>query len=425
MFCVNTKPMWSCLGLLTLVIFANSTATLLADGFRLPDQDAFATARGEAFAATADNASAIYYNPAGISQLKGGNFRGGIYGIYLPVTYKSPSGRSFDNEKDLQAVPQLFLTYTPNESRLSYGLGIYAPFGLGFRWPQDTGFRTLAIESQLTYLSINPVVAWRILPNLSVGGGLTVNYAKADIRSGLVWPDQPNDQFRFKGDGWDVGYNFGALWRVHEKVSIGVSFRSSTRVNLEGHTEYYNNVALPPVPAFSNQRVRAGTDVSFPLNAVFGVSYRPTPKWNFEFDADYTDWSTLNTVTIKQATGFASLLPKDISAALNWQPAWYYKFGGTRYFDNGWSVSAGYIYSENAMPDAHYTPLIADSARHWLSIGTGFKRRRFDFDIAYQFGFGDGTRTISGSAPSATGQTADGRCEYISHAVLVTVGFRF
>ncbi len=425
MFCVNTKPTWSCLGLLTLVIFANSTATLLADGFRLPDQDAFATARGEAFAATADNASAIYYNPAGISQLKGGNFRGGIYGIYLPVTYKSPSGRSFDNEKDLQAVPQLFLTYTPNESRLSYGLGIYAPFGLGFRWPQDTGFRTLAIESQLTYLSINPVVAWRILPNLSVGGGLTANYAKADIRSGLVWPDQSNDQFRFKGDGWGVGYNFGALWRVHEKVSIGVSFRSSTRVNLEGHTEYYNNVALPPVPAFSNQRVRAETDVSFPLNAVFGISYRPTPKWNFEFDADYTDWSTMDTVTIKQATGFASLLPKDISAALNWQPAWYYKFGGTRYFDNGWSVSAGYIYSENAMPDSHFTPLIDDSARHWLSIGTGFKRRRFDFDIAYQFGIGDGTRTVSGSAPSATGQTADGRYKYLSHAVLVTVGFRF
>ncbi len=147
---------------------AASAVNVSADGFRLPDQDAFATARGEAFAATADNASAIYYNPAGISQLKGGNFRGGIYGIYLPVSYKSPSGRSFDNGKDLQAVPQLFFTYTPNESRLSYGLGIYAPFGLGFRWPQDTGFRTLAIESQLTYLSINPVVAWRILPNLSV-----------------------------------------------------------------------------------------------------------------------------------------------------------------------------------------------------------------------------------------------------------------
>jgi len=359
-----------------------------------------------------------------ISQLKGGNFRGGIYGIYLPVSYKSPSGRSFNNEKDLQAVPQLFFTYTPNESRLSYGLGIYAPFGLGFRWPQDSGFRTLAIESQLTYLSINPVVAWRVLPNLSVGGGPTINYAKPIFDPAWSGRINPTDQFRFKGDGWDVGYNFGALWRVHEKVSIGVSFRSSTRVNLEGHTEYYNNVALPPVPAFSNQRVRAGTDVSFPLNAVFGISYRPTPKWNFEFDADYTTGVRWITVTIKQASGFAPLLPQDIPPRSIGQPAWYYKFGGTRYFDNGWQVSAGYIYSENAMPESHFTPLIDDSARHWLSIGTGRKGRRFDFDIAYQFGFGDGTRTVSGSAPSATGQTADGRYEYISHAVLVTVGFR-
>jgi len=68
---------------------------------------------------------------------------------------------------------------------------------------------------------------------------------------------------------------------------------------------------------------------------------------------------------------------------------------------------------------------IHSKARHWLSIGTGHKGRRFDFDIAYQFGFGNGTKTVSGSAPSATGQTADGRYEYISHAVLVTVGFRF
>ena len=53
------------------------------------------------------------------------------------------------------------------------------------------------------------------------------------------------------------------------------------------------------------------------------------------------------------------------------------------------------------VPDGHYTPLVRDSARHWLSVDTGFKRRRFNFDIAYQFGFGDGVRTVSGSAPSA------------------------
>ena len=87
-------------GLLTIVVLAGSVASLSAAGFRLPDQDAFATARGEAFAATADNASAIYYNPAGISQLQGWNFRGGIYGIYLPLSYKSPTGGTFGHRAD-------------------------------------------------------------------------------------------------------------------------------------------------------------------------------------------------------------------------------------------------------------------------------------------------------------------------------------
>ncbi len=84
---------------------------------------------------------------------------------------------------------------------------------------------------------------------------------------------------------------------------------------------------------------------------------------------------------------------------LNWEPAWYYKVGATRYFDNGWSLSAGYMYSENAIPDAHYTPLVGTRLDIGLSVGTGFKRRRFNFDIAYQLGFGDGVRTVSGSDP--------------------------
>ena len=139
------------IGIAAIIVVALSSMTALGNGPRLPDQDAFATARGEAFAATADNASAIYYNPAGISQLEGFNFRAGLYGIYLPMSYKSPSGRTFDNEKDLQAAPQLFGTYKPEGSPITFGLGVYAPFGLGLKWAQDSGFRNVGTESQLTY----------------------------------------------------------------------------------------------------------------------------------------------------------------------------------------------------------------------------------------------------------------------------------
>jgi len=89
-----------------------STSTVLhANGFDLPDQDAFAVGRGMAFVATADNPSAIYYNPAGISQLDGHHLRGGVYGLHLGVEYDSPAGRSFDNENPWHAVPQVFYTY--------------------------------------------------------------------------------------------------------------------------------------------------------------------------------------------------------------------------------------------------------------------------------------------------------------------------
>jgi long-chain fatty acid transport protein len=389
--------------------------------FDLPDQDAFVIGRGMAFVATADNPSAIYYNPAGIAQLEGSNLRGGLYTIYLLPSYRPPGGGgTFENQDTLHAIPQFYFTHTLAESPLSYGFGLYSPFGLGLRWPEEAGFRTIGVQSKLQYITANPVVALKLAPNFSLGGGITVNYAEADLRQGLFSPNQSTDMFRFRGSGWDVGYNLGALWQPHEKVSIGASFRSGTRIDLEGHTHAHNDVG--PFPVFS-ERNSAHGEFPFPLKAIFGISFRPTPQWNLEFNADYTSWNDLGTVTIHQ-TQPSAVLPQDIPVVLAWQSSWYYEFGVTRYLENGWHVSAGYIFNENSVPNEHATPLVADLDRHFLSLGTGHKGGRFDFDVAYQFGYGP-TRTVSGSAPSPIGQTADGRYDFISHAVAISVQMHF
>jgi long-chain fatty acid transport protein len=402
--------------------------TAKATGFGLPDQDAFATARGEAFVATADNPSAIYYNPAGLTQLKGNTLRAGVYGLYLDPTFRSPTpGQSYANSEHWHALPQLFYAGRAENMPLGYGVGFFAPFGLSSKWPQDTGFRTKATEGSLNYFTINPAVAYEVLPNLSLGAGVTFNYAKADLRQGLVWPAQPYDEFKFEGDGWDVGYNLGLLWKAHEKVSLGVSFRSTTTVNMKGQTTAQNAVLFPysetPIPTFA---VTQDAQAAFPcpLKAIFGISYRPTPDWNFEFNADYTDWSKLGTIVIQQAGPIPGILPQNVPLVLNWQSSWYYEFGATRYLANGWMVSAGYIYNENSVPDATYTPLVADLDRHFLSVGVGHRGERFDFDVAYQFGYGP-ARRVSGSALSATGQSADGTYDFISHALAVSVSWHF
>ena len=399
---------------------------LLANGMRLASQDGFATARGEAFAATADNPSAIYYNPAGITQSESNSVRGGIYGIYLDPSYTRPAPagtNTFHIENKLAAVPQFFYTWTPPESLVTLGLGLYAPFGLGVRWPQDTGFRAVAIEGALTYFTFDPVLALKLAPTLSIGGGVMVNYANLELEQGLLRTERPfENYFRFKGDGWSVGYNLGVLWQPHEKVSVGAAFRGSSTVNLKGHTE----IEQQPIIRATTRPAHA--EFAFPLSAVVGLSFRPTPKWNLEFDADYTDWSSFDTPIIKQSDPPFPLRP-NTPVTLKWQGSWMYEFGVTRYFENRWHVSAGYVYNENSVPDAYYTPLAADLDRHFFSVGVGRKGKRFDFDIAYQFGYGP-ARTVSGSTPSSTpgrfvGQTADGTYDFHSHAVLGTVGVRF
>ena len=264
--------------LLLMAAVGVSTLNVSANGFRLADQDAFATARGEAFVATADNPSAIYYNPAGITQLEGNNLRSGIYGIYLnpsfnPTNGAANSGNTYHSSDNLAAVPQFFYTYTPKDFPLSFGLGVYAPYGGSISWPDDTGFRTVAMQGKLTYLTINPVMAVKMLPSLSLGAGLMVNYVNMDLEQGLSPFAQPlANYFKFDGDGWSVGYNLGLRWQPIDQISIGATFRSTATVTLGGYTEFEEQ------PLVQTTRLPAHTAFTFPLTVVCGLSYRPTPN---------------------------------------------------------------------------------------------------------------------------------------------------
>jgi long-chain fatty acid transport protein len=409
---------------LTLMISVALTWKASANGFRLADQDAFATARGEAFVATADNPSAIYYNPAGITQLEGNDLRGGIYGIYLNPSYHTNHGNTYHSSDNLAAVPQVFYTYTPTNMPVSFGLGVYAPYGGSMSWPDGTGFRMVATQGKLTYVTINPVVAVKLPLDFSIGAGLMVNYANMDLEQGLRIFPQPSNFYRFKGDGWSVGYNLGLRWQPIDQISFGATFRSSAAVTLNGHTEFEQFSAGIP-----DTSLPANANFMFPLTVVCGLSYRPTPKWNLEFDADYTDWSSFGKTTIYQLEPTLLGGPQNVPMTLDWQPNWMYEFGVTRYFDNGWHASAGIVYNENSVPNAYYTPLVADMDRYFFSTGAGYKGKRFNFDVAYQFGYGP-THTVTGSTPSSSPggskiQTANGNYDFISHAVMLTVGMHF
>jgi long-chain fatty acid transport protein len=396
-----------------------------ANGMGLLSQDGFATARGEAFVATADNPSAIYYNPAGITQVEGSSLRSGIYGIYLDPSYTRPAGgHTYNISKHFSVAPQTFFVHTPENLRWSFGAGLYAPYGAAVAWPQDTGFRAVATSGRLTYVRFNPVAGFKLTPHLSIAAGVMVDYGNIKTEQGLRRnPSVLSDHFRFEGDGWAVGYNLGLLWQPTDQLSFGATFRSSTPLNFQGTTDYLQQ----PIN-YQPPRLPASMEMDFPMTIAGGISYRPSKNWNVEFDATWTDWSSFGTLSIQQQ-GSPPIGPQNLPVSMDWKASWLFAVGATRYLENGWHVSTGYAFNQNSVPDDYYSPVVADLDRHFFTLGAGHNGRRFDFDIAYQFGYGP-ARTVTGSTPSSqpatlTGVNADGTYKFISHAVLVTLGLHF
>ena len=408
----------SFLSLLVGLALALLPTTVFGLGVRIPNQDAEAIGRGNAFAATANNPSALYYNPAGITQLEGQHFQVGVL-TYLGLVneYRQPAtGKKWETDYEVVPVPQVYYTFTRTNSAFSYGLGVYAPFGLGLEWPEDIPFRQLSIEGRLTYITFNPTVAWQIHRTLSIGAGPTINYSQGKLRQGIGVPaffgGDPNDEFRFSGNNVGYGFHLGMLWKPCEKVALGANYRSPSSVNYRGHS------SLAPY----SPDVDTSVEIDFPQNVSGGISYRPTPKWNIEVDVDWTDWNSVDKLVFNGAIN--PFTGQTIEFNLNWRSSWFYHFGVTHYFQNGYFASLGYFFSEASTSEQYFKPYVPDTDLHVGSIGGGYKGQHWDWAASFQLITGP-KRTVSGTETSFFGQSADGSYQFFVPAVSASIGYHF
>jgi long-chain fatty acid transport protein len=391
------------------VLFTCTTLALApgawALGIRLFDHDAFATARGNAFVATADNPSAVYYNPAGITQLKGHNVRAGVYNVGVESTFNPDApGPNLETKDDFIPLPGMFYTCTPEKLPFSFGAGYFLPFGLSREWPDRAPFRNVTTKGELEYDTFAGIVAWRINDTLSVGGGPTFNYARAELRRGQS-PNTRRDEFRFEGDAMEWGAVAGVLWQPARRHSFGISYRGPTTMELSG-TSSSRPAASP--------RQRAEAELPLPQVIVAGYSFRPTTNWNIEVDVDWTDWDCVNALVLEQSTGRAPL-------ALNWDSSWTVELGATRYWSSNLHTSAGYMWIQNSSPSRSFDPLVPDQDLHVFSAGIGGELARVTWDFTYQFTWGIG-RDVSGSVH---GPGVSGHYDFVAHGVSVSLGYRF
>jgi long-chain fatty acid transport protein len=303
---------------------------------------------------------------------------------------------------------------------LSLGLGFYAPFGFANEYPDDAAFRTLAKKGKIQFFTTNPVLAFKVTDTLSVAAGATLNYSRAKLARGIV---TPGDEFQMEGDGFAVGVTAGIFWQPVPEHAFGIQYFGPVGMHYSGHArthiptfttpfEVAPGVVLPvEVPKVDNEE-DFDAKIQFPQSIAAGYSFRPTSDWNFEFDVEWTDWDNLNSPTIHLSEN------PDAPLVFNYESSFIYEFGVTKKFSGGWKASAGYLYSENSVPNESFNPLVADSNRHVLSIGVGRNYEHWNWFLTYQYAYGP-HRTIDQQT------LADGTYRFQAHAVSFSLGYNF
>ena len=292
--CLETNSKLICRLFLMIVIgLSLSIASLSFAG--TPVHGARAAGMGAAFAGLADDPSAIMHNPAGLTQVKGTNIYSGVTALIPSAEYTSPSGESEETDFNVFLPPHLYMSSDFDMENVFLGLGIFSPFGIGGgSWSEDGLTRYVSTESTIATLSINPTLAWKVTPELSIGFGVfylhSFNTAEQMIDQSML--GAADGKFSLKADGGGWGYNLGILVAPIEKLSFGFAFRSHASVDQRGDVELENIApALQPLFGGPQFKTKVETSLDFPETVSFGIAYKPTNSLTLAFDAEWLNWS--------------------------------------------------------------------------------------------------------------------------------------
>jgi long-chain fatty acid transport protein len=358
------------------------TSSLFAGGFQLNEHGARAMAMAGAFTGLANDPSAIYFNPAGITQLDGTNFSAGTTMILPISSYTSPKPFSTETEMVGQTF-QLINFYATQKltDKLSVGVGVNNQFGLGTKWDPNWAGRWFAVETEVKSFFFTPVVAYKILDNLSISGGATI--AMANVKITRKNPPTkvsatttiPEFLLDMESDyATAIGFTAGVLWKPLPKLQIGASYRSESKFDLTGTVvstpASYGPISLP------NGAIAAS--LTTPQNAQLGIAYFANEQWTITLDGQYVGWSSYSDLTITGAV--------NKSVPRNYENTYLGRLGFEYKASDVFSLRFGVLYDHNPVPDAYVEPTLPDADRIAVNIGFGGKlTSHLSIDVAYMF----------------------------------------
>jgi long-chain fatty acid transport protein len=360
-------------------------------------------------AAIAEDASVVWYNPAGLTRLSGS--QAAVVGHFIRPSTEfnktsanlSPtlgggaiSGGNGGDAGESAIVPNLYYT-NQLDDRLFFGLGINAPFGLATEYDADWVGRYHALRSEIQTVNINPSLGYKVNEQWSVGAG--VSYQKLDavltqaVDYGSVCSVVPGVQgceapgaldgfarIEAEDDAW--GFNLGALWQMNDSLRVGAAYRSKMKYDLKGGFDVTapNGTAAATGAALGIVDSNVAANVSLPATFSLSLYQRLTSQWGWMADVTRTFWSKLPELRIDfdstQADSVVTLGLKDVnrySVGVNYSP------------NSNWTYRAGLALDKTPTPSADLrTPRLPDEDRLWIALGANYRvSDKFKLDFGF------------------------------------------
>ncbi len=364
--------------LLASALCFNATDSF-GSGFAVYTQDASALGQGNAMIAHTDGPAAIFFNPALLNKLEGTQVEVGTTLIFPSRKFKSDlSSTEYETEYSV-FYPSTFYISHKFDDKVSAGLGIFSPFGLGTDWGENWEGRYITTRSEMKTFNFNPAISYQIMPNLSVAAGVDFIMMDATLERKINLGLSDAGQ-KFSGDGRGVGYNLGVVFDINDETSLGASYRSEVKVGIAGDANF--NL---PSSALSTTFPDTGgeTDITLPQQVHAGISYKGFEGLIIEAGARWEGWSSYDELKFDFEQPIAG--STTVAYEKDWRNTWTGNAGAQYQLNNGVSLRAGYLYGGNPVPDNTFEPAIPDSNTHIFTIGTGIKSRKMKIDLAYAY----------------------------------------
>ncbi len=403
--------------------------------YRLEMPDAGPMGMGSAFVAQADRPSAVYYNPAGLIQLKDKNYVSLGVGVIQPFsTHSSNTGVETERRTERFIIPHAYAVSDFGLENFSFGLGFSSFWGLGTEWADDSFSKYWATKSDLQTKDVLLAGAYKVNDKLSLGASLAYNYAFVNKKKKLLQLGGADGDFQLKGrdnDNW--GYRVALLYELNQRHRFGAMYRSPIRVKYRGKATLnklnafgYNYLDIFGATYYSTPFIAEST---LPQSIIVGYCYKPNDKWTFEADLEWMDWASTEQELIlfpdETNPSRVAALQSGNPTAKDWEAVFSFALGTEYKVSNTLRLRGGYFYHQSPISDDTFETALPDADSHSVTVGLGKDlNKNMTIDLAYAAMFYD-ERDINNNVGAGFGANLDGEYSAFSNLYMITFTYGF